>query len=139
MRISLHGGNCCGVKHIHELGQYPNTKVAARKGTKVTSFGQKHSIYGYLLSSGMNDMRTSNSKKSCDFFNLAAPQETYAERLKRFVQFIKDNRPNGIIEVIINLQQTKWKPILEELGFKSVSSGKNSNTGSTITIYHLVY
>jgi hypothetical protein len=132
VKIGLHGGDCCGVKHIYGLGYYPNVMISARKGSVMTSYGQ-----GW--SDGTNDMMHRNRKGKCDFFNLAAPKETYAERFNRFVQFIKDNRLHGIIEVILNPTMKAWIPIIEDLGFKAVTLGKNSNTNLTITIYHLVY
>lgn len=133
MRISLHGGNCCGIKHIHDLGRYPTVlKCAARKPRKMTSFGQSET-------SGTNDMIHRNVRGKCDFFNEAAPQELYEDRFDRFVKFIKDKRPNGIIEVVINPSQKAWEPILKKHNFKKVSSGTNSNTYGTIIVYHLVY
>lgn len=132
MRISLHGGDCCGIKHIHGLGYYPDTPLAARKARKMTSFGQH-------WNGGHNDMIHSNSRGKCDFFNEAAPKESRRERFKRFVEFIKSKRPHGIIETTLNAHGTQWKPIFAELGFKAVSSAKNSNTSSIITVYHLTY
>lgn len=139
MKIKLHGGDCCGVKHIHGLNHWPELSMAARKGTKMTSFGQKHPMYGHTMSGGHNDMMTQNPKKNCDFFCEAAPKESYEDRFKRFVDYIKSNRPHGIIEVVLNTTQPKWVPVLEKHGFKAVSSGTNSNSGCVITIYHLVY
>jgi len=134
MKIGLHGGNCRGIKVIHELGGYPDMyKIAARKATKMTSFGQ-------CPGPAVNDMRRSNPRGKYDFFNLAAPQETYRERLKRFLDFIKEHREHHIIEVVINANTQKaWVPILEKYGFKEVSKGTNSNTMNTIAVYHLVY
>lgn len=132
MRIGLHGGNCCGIKSISGLGYYPAERMAARKSIKMTSFGQH-------WSSGSNDMIHYNPRGKCDFFNLAAPKETYEERFKRFVSFIKEHRSHHLIEVTTNIFQRKWYPILEELGFKVVTKFNNSNTGSTIIVHHLVY
>jgi hypothetical protein len=135
VRISLHGGNCCGIKHIHDLGYYPDGIVSARRSIKRTSYGQ-HSLPGH------NDMMHSvelNPKGRYDFFNIAAPQESYEARFRRFVQFVENKRPHGIIEVVLNKMQKKWLPIVANLGFKEVSSGVNSNSHGTITIYHLVY
>jgi hypothetical protein len=132
LKISLHGGNCCGVKHIYKLGTGPAFTMCARKATKMTSFGQSGG-------SASNDMMQSNKRGKLDFFNEAAPAETYEERFERFVKFIKIKRAKGIIEVVLNQNQSAWKPILEKHGFNLVTSGKNSNTGSTITIYHLVH
>jgi hypothetical protein len=78
-------------------------------------------------------------KASIASFNEAAPKETYEQRFRRFVKFIKDKRPHGIIEVVITGHQFVWIPILTDLGFDKVTSGKNSNTGATVNIYHLVY
>jgi len=132
MRIGLHGGNSCGIKHIYGLSYYPDMTIAARKPRKRTSFGQKPS-------NGSNDMMQGNPYGKEDFFCDKAPRETYRKRFDRFVKFIKNHRSHGIIEVTLNSIGKAWVPILAEYGFKAVSSGKNSNTGSTITIYHLVY
>jgi hypothetical protein len=132
LKISLHAGNCCGVKHIWGLSYYPDITLCARKGGGKTSFNDH-------WSDANNDMMHSNSNGKCDFFNEAAPKETYAERFSRLVEFIKDNRSHGIIEVVLNSSQHMWKPILEKHGFKEVTSGKNGNTGHMITIYHLVH
>lgn len=133
MRIGLHGGNCCGIKHINELGYHPTINMSARKGRlTMTSFGQH-------WSGGNNDMISYNPKGKCDFFNLAAPKESYEARFKRFVAFIKEHRSHGIIEVILNNSQKAWLPILKELGFTQASTAKNSNTAATIFVHHLVY
>lgn len=134
MKIGLHGGNCCGIKVISELGYYPFTMMAARKGSStMTSFGQ------HPFSAGSNDMINYNKRGKCDFFNLAAPKESCEERFKRLVTFIKEHRKHHLIEVTTNVVQKKWYPILEELGFKVVTKFNNSNTASQVTVHHLVY
>lgn len=134
MKIILHGGNCCGMKHIYGLRTHPPGLTCARKGIPTrTSFGQSP------WSGGSNDMMHSNKYGKCDFFNEEAPKESYEERLKRFIAFIKKHRSHGIIEVVLNVTQTAWIPILKELDFKKVSWGKNSNTANKITVYHLVH
>lgn len=133
MRISLHGGNCCGIKCINGLYYYPDLELAARKPIKRTSFGQKYS-------SGVNDMIQSNPYGKYDFFNGAAPKETYTQRLDRFITFIKTYRSHHAIEIVLNkTSQKAWVPVLEERGFKLVTESKNSNTMNTIQIFHLVY
>lgn len=133
MRISLHGGDCCGIKHIHGLGPHPDHgMLCARKARKMTSFGQK-------LMPAVNDMRSRNPRKNEDFFNEAAPQELPKDRFKRFVKFIKKHRAHGIIETVINTNQKAWEPVFEKHGFKRVSFGQNSNSYQTIFVYHLVY
>lgn len=133
MRISLHGGDCCGIKHIHGLGYYPDTYLSARKKRKMTSFGQQP------YNNGINDMIHKNARGKSDFFNEAAPMETSEARFSRFVDFIKAKRPNGMIEIVLNTHQMAWKPIITAMGFLSGPSGKNSNTAMVITAYHLVY
>lgn len=140
MKILLHGGDCCGVKHICELGYYPTFKLAARKPIKMTSFKQKQKGSPWTMSDGHNDMRSRNPKKNCDFFNEAAPPEMAKNRLNRLVKFIKNNRQHGLIEIVLSMSTQKaWIPVIEELGFKKGAEGKNSNTGVTIAVYHLVH
>lgn len=134
MRVQLHGGRCCGIKHIYGLESYPNMNIAARPALPE----KKTSFRPYL--GGHNDMR----KTFQDFFCEAAPKETYAERFKRIVAFIKAKRTTsfggGVIEVVVtNYQETRWKPIFEAEGFKLVSSFKNGNTGSQVRVWHLVH
>jgi hypothetical protein len=101
MKILLHGGNCCGIKHICSLGFYPHTPLAARKPSKRTSINQ-------MPSSGTNDMRSyiSNRYRNEDFFCEKAPEETCEKRFGRFVNYIKEKRSHGIIEVVINGKTT---------------------------------
>src|SRR4051812_5768139 len=122
MKITLHGGDCCGIKHISGLGLMPKMMLCARKATYRTSFGF------IPFSPAENDMMRSNRNGRMDFFHLDAPKESYEDRFKRFVEFIKKNRSQGIIEVVLNTGRVLWVPIIQELGFKPVSSGKNSNT-----------
>lgn len=138
MRILLHGGNCCGVKHITDLGSYPDVKLAARNKAidGDTSFGAYSSWNGAL-----NDMRSKHmGTADKDFFNEAAPKESYARRLSRFIAFLKEKRPHGIVEIVINEgQKIRWHNRLIRRGFKLVTEGQNSNTLHTLYVYHLSY
>lgn len=134
MKIVLHGGDCCGIKHIHGLSYYPSEQVCARKARKRTSY------LGNTYNNALNDMRSHNSNRNYDFFNEAAPKESYEKRFERLVKFVKDKRKHGIIEVVLsNSTQKAWIPIVLREGFKEVSRGTNSNTSVVIVIYHLVY
>jgi hypothetical protein len=134
MKIGLHGGDCCGIKTIYSLGCYPSSKVAAKPAptTDKTSYGQH-------WATGVSDMRSRNKHGDCDFFNEAAPAETYRKRFERLVNFIKSKRSHGIIEVVINVNQSAWKATLKRLGFKLSAEAINSNSMVIIYVYHLVY
>ena len=135
MKIGLHGGDCCGVKHISGLFYSPNTVLCAREklARGKTSFGVNK------FGPANNDMRRKNDFSDADFFNEKALKETAGRRLTRMVKFIKKHRPHGVIEVVISSYQCEWRPSLKRRGFKLVSEAVNSNTGSTIFVYHLVY
>jgi hypothetical protein len=137
MKITLHGGDCCGVKHIRGLGVYPDmyltARVAVSKGSERTSIG--HGITG-----ATNDMRHKQpDTQHEDFFNEEAPKESYNRRLGRMIRFIKHHRSHGLIEIILNPNQTAWHDKLRRRKFKLVTTFKNSNTGSTLTVWHLAY
>lgn len=121
MQAYIHGGKCCGIKHIQGLGYNPNTMLRAkRRGKQLKNEG---SCY-------MNSTRP--------FFYKSAPAETYLKRLERIIAFIHANRPQGVIEVVLSdFQLVAWRPEIEALGFKLVNKCKNSNSGQTIHIYHL--
>lgn len=135
MKIVLHGGNCCGIKHITNLSNYPDMLLAARraveKGSEGTSFG--HGFAG-----ATNDMRSKHQGVADeDFFNEKAPSESYAARLRRFIRFLKRVRPRHLVEIVLNGYQVAWYPVLEKIEFKKVTEFKNGNTGSTLTVWHL--
>ena len=121
MQAYIHGGKCCGIKHIQGLGYDPDDMLPAkRRGKKLKNEG---SCY-------MNSTRP--------FFYESAPAETYLKRLERIIAFIHANRPQGVIEVVLtSYQLIHWRPKIEALGFKLVNKCRNSNSGHTIHIYHL--
>lgn len=132
MHIKLHGGACCGIKHIHALGSDPHYQIVARKAldpTK-TSFGRRGCT-------GVNDAHADTYPE--DFFNEDAPKETYIDRFDRLLAFVKDNRPHGIVEVVLVSCQDAWFPLIEERGFKLVTKAKNSNTSAMLHVFHLGY
>lgn len=123
MKLVYHGGKCCGVKNIHTLGYSPNDLFGEVMETfcKVTCDG------------GSNPMGSETL-----FFTGAAPQETAKKRLVRLLEFHDTMRSNGMIEVTTTslLDQTeKWRPVLEENGFKEVASCFNSNSSRRVTFW----
>lgn len=120
MRMILHGGQCCGIKHIYDLGWSPTSMLAAKRKTRKL----KSEATCYM-----------SSKK--DFHYPSAPAETYLQRLDRYLAFLDTKRPKGICEIILSDDQlVHWRGILEERGFKLVNKCKNSNSGNMIHIYH---
>jgi hypothetical protein len=138
MKMVFHGGNCCGIKTIKDLGAEPDTVIG-----KVLESGKKppeHDKVGAEVNSNLL------------FFTAAAPEETRRARLERMITFTKKHRPNGIIEITlsdfsvydtpgrtnIHNQLTKWRPVLEGLGFVEVASCFNSNSSNRVHVFYLV-
>jgi len=121
MQAYIHGGKCCGIKHISGLGYHPEECLPAKKRSKPL----KHEGSCYMNSSR-------------PFFHVPAPAETYLQRFDRILAFIHANRPKGVVEVVLTgTQLLYWRALLEERGFTLVNKCKNSNSGNTIHIYHL--
>lgn len=129
MIISFHGGMCCGIKTIHSMGTNPAELTSSLEAQK---------------SKRNHDANYDYTKQDYNFFTDEAPKETQEARFTRYLDFIKKYRPGHIVEVALVVQgagwvnQKAWVPILEALGFKAVTSAKNSNSGNTVTIFHLV-
>lgn len=140
MKLVFHGGKCCGIKTIYGFDAQSHNILNSPRNKKAK---KTNDTFGYHVSSKI------------EFFTDAAPkEETYLERLNRLITFCKYNRPAGMIEVALSSQVCHdyteyshqsptqiehWGPILEEMGFKKVSTFKNSNTRRTISVYHLIY
>lgn len=112
MYLLLHGGQCCGIKHIAGLGYFPYSRLDPLPK-------------GFIA------------------YERSAPSETYVERLDRYLQFLADENPGGIAEVVLadvegdgKGQLTSWPPILEERGFREVNCCFNSNSGNMIYVFH---
>lgn len=122
MQAYIHGGKCCGIKHIQGLGWSPNETIVRKKKTRPLKSE---------ASSYMNSTRP--------FFCDSAPAETYEKRLDRIIDFIEAKRPKGVIEVVLSDSQLiLWRSKIEARGFELVTKAKNSNSGGTIHIYHLI-
>lgn len=124
MDVYLHGGKCCGIKHIFGLGSSPNSFIDDKRKTKGI---KKNESVGYYNS-------------TLNFFSPSAPQEKYKDRLKRIVGWIIKMRPHGIIEIVLsNFQINFWREHVEALGFTQVSKANNSNSNGVIYVFHKVY
>lgn len=134
LKIANHGGKCCGIKTIHGFHYMPLSIEEMILATKINNLD----AYGHEVSSSTN------------FFHLDAPAETLTERFDRYVSFIKERRPKGLIEVTLasfilwdegrpHRQDAIWGPIIEERGFKRVSYFHNSNSANDVSVYHHAY
>lgn len=120
MRIILHGGQCCGIKHIYSLWYDPTSMLPRKKATKPLK--NEGSCY-------MNSPR--------HFFHPEAPRESYKDRLDRYLAFLDEHRPKGICEIVLSgAQLIAWEKTLLERGFLCVNKCKNSNSGCTVYVYH---
>lgn len=130
MRITFHGGECCGVKSITNIGTNPDYKVWALPKT----------------SRNNSDKHGDTVRSDWNFFTDEAPTETAGERFDRYLRFLEEHRPGGIVEVILtdsacmggSWSQMEWAPFLEGRGFKKVSECLNSNSNNNIHVFHLV-
>lgn len=125
MNLTNHGGKCCGVKTIHNLNNHPHKNalsIAAR---------------GYP-----QDCLQQYQKPGQRYFHEAAPQETYEKRLDRYLDYLKERNPGGIVDIVIVIgggaDQSAWIPVLEARGFKEVARTVNSNSKATIAMFILV-
>jgi hypothetical protein len=137
MYITFHGGRCCGIKHIHNLGAspaffQPELKAQEREGNKP-----------YDPTKEGDDW---DASYKLNWFDEAAPQETSTDRLKRYLDFIKKYSPGCVVEIVLvssgpyYKQVDHWGPVLKSFGFREVGGQfENSNTGAFLQIYHLVF
>jgi hypothetical protein len=130
MRLGYHGGLCCGVKTIFEMGT-PGTVAVP-----LDEYEQAD-----------DDLSGEEISSDSPFFTGAAPSENNVERLDRYLAYLKKYRPRGIVEICLATNprdpqdywsQEYWFKPLKERGFKMVTEGPNSNSGNIIHIFHLV-
>lgn len=126
MRLAFHGGMCCGIKTIYEMGHPDRMDSPLEKCVDVTS----------------HDIRYNQTTTQTRFYPDAAPAERNRDRLDRYIDFCKKKRPAHMIEITLSSdfgQVRVWGPILEERGFKKVTEFVNSNSGAKVSVWHLVY
>lgn len=122
LRLSCHGGRCCGAKHLHEFPLTTDYPVA-----RTSSFGGTKGCVSQMNSPGQF------------FYNITAPKETALERLDRVLAWCKENQPGGMIEAILGgYQVSMWGAHLQQRGFVLGPKFKNSNTKRELQVYWLV-
>lgn len=125
MKLSFHGGNCCGIKVIHGFmwGGPADYEEKLKDVPQPPDEGEQYIDPEYTR-----------------FYWKSRPVETGLTRFKVYLEYCKKHRPNGIVEVVFadfQIEDTKWEQVLYDHGFKKVNSCLNSNSGNRIHIYHL--
>lgn len=121
MELFTHGGKCCGIKTIFSVGYDPENAIE-----NAIENAKRYPV---------------DHRGAYQWFKGKAPTETSVQRLKRFVEQVRVDRPGHIIEVVtatICDQTKKWRPHLEALGFKEVTKAKNSNSLQIVSIWHCI-
>jgi hypothetical protein len=141
MKITFHGGNCCGIKTISGLTLAPKDILWTLE--EKSKFVSDTDANGGVVSSADN------------FYSFARPKETAGERFDAYMDFLRQYRPQGLVEVAIvretggaikdqkddycgSSYQEAWAPFLEERGFTMVNRFANSNSGNYVEVYHYV-
>lgn len=121
MRVSNHGGRCCGIKHIHGL-PYKSTDMTYETNQKPVFHGPtvEQNNPGKLFSPG------------------PYPDETGEARLVRLLAYVDRLRPQHLVEIVLSPYQYghDWPAVLGKHGFRFVSEFTNSNTGCKLKVYH---
>lgn len=135
MRLISHGGWCCGISTIYGFDYAPDHCMAPKRQNPNAKPAANHGQVTILSD------------------QIAFPKQTAAERVKAYCDYVASFRPKGLIEAVLtngkfNYSRTHydpqpqidvWGPVLEALGFVPVTSFVNSNSGYTVTVYHLAY
>lgn len=144
MRITHHGGGCCGIKQICMLGCSPDDVMY--KTAAPEHLGEAK---GYARRDA--DGRGADSTTNIYWFE--RPTEKAGERFDAYLEFLKKYRPCSLVEVTIvpyedsakdddeewwEEYQKTWIPFLKKRGFKRVAKFANSNSGNHIEVYHLI-
>lgn len=130
-RLVNHGGLCCGIKTIYGLGYSPDSPA---KVLEAVPYNNRAKCGDHVWS-------------SLRYFSDAAPAETYAERVERYIKFVQKHAPKHLIEVVLESGQYEgacswnssypgWKAFLRKHKFKKVNSFLNSNSGNTVLVFH---
>jgi hypothetical protein len=134
LRITCHGGKCCGIKHIFGFPYFPlygrEPKLKKIPFSDPNYFNDEDSR-GYPVNTKMM------------VYNLAAPEEPLWDRMDRYLKYLREIRPGGIVECTLAKQFGEWdqiklfEPSLFERGFKMVNEERNSNSNNIFRVYHL--
>lgn len=144
MKITHHGGGCCGIKQISMLGFSPDDLTYA---TSAPDNLQEAKNYA-------NRDATGQSVDGRNIYWFQRPTETTGQRFDAYLEFLSKHRPCSLVEVTIvpyeesarypddeggwEEHQISWVPFLEERGFNCVAKFANSNSGNHVWVYHLI-
>lgn len=140
MRIVPSNSGCCGVKYIRDFPR-PDKMMSAFSREDWDEYNSEANT-------------TEPAEPYGCLFRGTAPKETAVERLKRFVQFLRETRGDGRIEVYLAPIKTSescdgcncgahcdqyqlWQPILLEMGWKELPSFHNGNSGNSVGHFYL--
>lgn len=122
MQLRLHGGMCCGIKHIEGFDTPPKQNQPALN------------VNGYVYGASGQQKHPGE-----EFFRGEAPQESSEDRLDRYLDFLRKNTPGCLVDICLTSWQTAyWDKELTKRGFKVVAKFTNSNTTANIVVYHLI-
>lgn len=136
MRLINNGGRCCGVKEIYGLPYHPSLIVNDLEEDPLDGTYPDAGDAG-----GFEEFRNPGKR----FYTGARDQETAEDRLRVYLEYLDEMRPDGICQIILNVgvpgdpdeeHQRAWIPLLKKLGFTRSVTSLNSNSGNTIAIYH---
>lgn len=128
LKLVNHGGKCCGIKTIYGFNCSPQSVIYDKcSPLNEIKINDKDS-HGYMVSCNER------------FFTDSAPEESYRERLQRYIDFVKKRRPKQLIEVILqDSYQKAWQEeLVNNFGFVKVNNFKNSNSWLWLSVFHLV-
>lgn len=142
MRIVPSNSGCCGVKYIRDFPR--PERIMSRLDREEYS---DHNEEG--------DTTEPDEPYEC-LYRGNAPKETALERFDRFVNFLKETRPSGCIEVYLAPvagrdscegcdcyshcdQYRLWKPLLLQRGWKELDTFINSNSDNEVGHFVLKY
>lgn len=116
--------HCCGIRAIYSLGEYPDLNVCIPMKKDFEVFPPKI-LEQYKTTKG-------------DLFILY---------IKKFLENASKSKAAGLIQVALAFggkadepEQEDWVPYVEKAGFVPVEKDfLNTNTGNTVTLYHLRY
>ena len=122
MEFKSHGGACCGMSHIFNLGSSPEYLLPALPAAPV------HQPLGTR-------------------YPLARPEETAKERMAAFLDYYDAHEYVSLITEVtvigyhrtvgsLESQNARWQETLLGLGFKVVNRFLNSNSGNVVIVYH---
>jgi hypothetical protein len=144
MKITHHGGGCCGIKQICYLGFSPDEMLYAYDAAE-----DLHAAKQYANT----DARGGPVSSDRNIYWFARPAEKAGERFDAYLDFLRKHRPCSLVEVTIvpyeetaryddveycSEYQASWAPFLKKRGFSRVARVANSNSGNHVEVYHLV-